>query len=120
MTEDPTRDAAAALEQQVTERTLRLVDRQIGQGEPPSPEEWQALRALAPTADGAALVAELESVVGRFDAQLRAKYGAAAEGGVDVARLRQGLAHLVRSIVHRKVAGATVPSGTGRGNGEVQ
>lgn len=102
LADDARRGGASLLQEEITERTLRLVDRQIGTGEAPSVEEWQALRALAPTAEGALLVTELQAIVQRFDEQIRAKY-ASNDGSVDVGRLRQGLAHLVRAIVHRKV-----------------
>jgi hypothetical protein len=53
-------------------------------------------------------VDELQSVVRRFDEQLRARFGP-ADPTVDLARLRQGLAHLVREIVRKKAAAAAPP-----------
>lgn len=99
--------AASARQQLVTEQTLRLVDKQIGRGEPPSAEEWQQLRGLAGD-DLAAqqLVDELQAVVRRFDEQLRTKYGS-GEDTVDLPKLRQGLAQLIREMV-RKKAGVDV------------
>jgi hypothetical protein len=101
--------SAKARQQLVTEQTLRLVEKQIGHGQPPSAEEWQRLRGLAGD-DAAALqlVDELQAVVQRFDEQLRRKFGD-GETNVDLARLRQGLAHLIREIVRRKAAVETTP-----------
>jgi len=105
MAEQPTDGGAkapAALRELITERTLRLVDRQIGRGEPPSPEEWQELRGIAcGNEDALRHVDELESIVRRFDEQLRTRFGA-GEGTVDLSQLRQGLAHFIREIVRRK------------------
>lgn len=91
----------------ITERTLRLVDRQIGRGEVTSPAEWQELRDLAGGhEESLRLVAELQSVVERFDAQLRVKFGAGG-GEVELPRLREGLATLIREIVRKRApAGA--------------
>jgi len=105
MAEGPTDGGATApgsLRDLITERTLRLVDRQIGRGEPPSPEEWQELRGMARgNEDTLRQLDELESIVRRFDEQLRARFGA-GEGTVDLSQLRQGLAHLIREIVRGK------------------
>ena len=94
----------------MTEQTLRLVDKQIGLGEPPGAEEWQRLRGLAGD-DAAALqlVEELQAVVQRFDEQLRLRFGA-GETNVDLPRLRQGLAHLIREIVRRKAGVEATPT----------
>ena len=98
----------------ITERTLCLVDRQIGRGEPPSPAEWQELRDLASGhEESLRLVAELQSVVERFDAQLRVKFGAGAgEGAVELPRLREGLATLIREIVRKKAPAASAGTQT--------
>jgi hypothetical protein len=91
----------------ITERTLRLVDRQIGRGEATSPAEWQELRDLAGGhEESLRLVAELQSVVERFDAQLRAKFGAGG-GAVELPRLREGLATLIREIVRKRAPAAS-------------
>lgn len=91
----------------ITERTLRLVDRQIGRGEATSPEEWEELRDLAGGhEESLRLVGELQSVVERFDAQLRAKFGAGG-GAVELPRLREGLATLIREIVRKKAPAAS-------------
>ena len=96
----------------ITERTLCLVDRQIGRGEPPSPAEWQELRDLASGhEESLRLVAELQSVVERFDAQLRVKFGA-GEGAVELPRLREGLATLIREIVRKKAPAASAGTQT--------
>jgi hypothetical protein len=96
----------------ITERTLGLVDRQIGRGEPPSPAEWQELRDLAGGhEESLRLVGELQSVVERFDAQLRARFAAAGET-VDLARLREGLATLIREIVRKKAPAASAGAQT--------
>ena len=107
MAEEPS--SAKARQQLVTEQTLRLVEKQIGHGQPPSAEEWQRLRGLAGD-DAAALqlVDELQAVVQRFDEQLRRKFGD-GETNVDLARLRQGLAHLIREIVRRKAGVEATP-----------
>jgi hypothetical protein len=112
---------AGERQQLVTEQTLRLVDKQIGRGEPPTAEEWQQLRGLAGE-DPAALqlVDELQSVVQRFDAQLRSRYQS-SEAPVDLPKLRQGLAHLIREIVRRKAGvDATPPREANRPAGRTQ
>ena len=109
MADEPSDDPGNRRQQLVTERTLELVDKQIGRGEPPTPEEWQGLRALAGgDVEAERLVDELQSVVRRFDEQLRARFGP-TDPTVDLARLRQGLAHLVREIVRKKAAAAAGP-----------
>ncbi len=96
----------------ITERTLRLVDRQIGRGEDTSPAEWQELRDLADGhEESLRLVAELQSVVERFDAQLRAKFGATGARG-ELPRLREGLATLIREIVRKKAPAASAGAQT--------
>ena len=96
----------------ITERTLRLVDRQIGRGEATSPAEWQELRDLAGGhEESLRLVAELQSVVERFDAQLRAKFGVGG-GTVELPRLREGLATLIREIVRKRAPAASAGAQT--------
>jgi hypothetical protein len=96
----------------ITERTLRLVDRQIGRGEPASPAEWQELRDLAGGhEESLRLVAELQSVVEHFDAQLRARFGAGG-GALELPRLREGLATLIREIVRKKAPAASAGAQT--------
>jgi hypothetical protein len=97
-------DSMAGRQQLVTERTLQLVERQIGRGELPSEQDWDELRQLAgDNLEARRLVDELRSVVRRFDEQLRAGYGSE----VDLVRLRHGLSHLLRDIVREK-SGSTV------------
>ena len=112
MAHEPAQGDMQSARDAITERTLRLVDRQIGHGELPSPAEWQELRDLASGhEESLRLVAELQSVVERFDAQLRVKFGAGG-GAVELPRLREGLATLIREIVRKRAPAASAGAQT--------
>jgi hypothetical protein len=58
----------------VAVNVLAIVDRQIGRGEGPLPEEWERLRGFVKDfPDALALVQSLEGAIAKYDADLRQK-----------------------------------------------
>ena len=98
--------------QQLSDLLLRIVESEIGRGEPRRPEDWARLRTMALGHPGAAdLVTELEAMIGQFDREME-RHGRA---GLGLQRIRESVVHLVRVSLLKKLGLPDRPPVEGEG-----